>query len=164
MKSVWVKPPRLSVVCVALAMLLCLPACEKLDAEGLALLQTAALAAKERAVYFAAVGIKAKDEAQAGPVAVFVAAHREGLASQAKGIADLVEAVKSKRLSGTAVEALVNESRVAKERALNFTAMLPFLDMPDEVATVHVAALIQQADTLGKLAAKLKPAKEKPKE
>lgn len=156
---------RAAACLAAVLMLLSVPACQKLDPEALALLKQAALAAKERAVYFAAVEIPAKDPAHAEPVAKFVAAHREGLAAQAKGLADLVEAVENKRLSSGAAQAVIHEAETAGERARNFAAMLPYLNMPDQVGEVHAQALSLQAQSLAKLAEKLKPKKdEKPKD
>jgi len=136
----------------------------KISTEAKALLATSALAAKERAVAFAAISTQVKAAKPDDQKAVdrWAGAHAEGLASQAKALADLHEAVQLGSLNKQTVKQIGGMAETARARAENFRGMTPLIawNWPAFVES-HQAALDLQAQQLAALHEKLKPKDEK---
>lgn len=160
MSGKW-KSPCLRVSVVSLLLLgLCAGCGQKIGEEARALLATNALAAKERAVAFSAIApqLHAKAAPEDPGVQRWAGSHAEGLASQAKALADLSEAVKLGALNKATVIQIKGMAETAAARAESFRAMTPKVDWkwPAFVET-HQAALDLQAQQLAQLYEKVKP-------
>ncbi len=113
-------------VCMALvtAALFSVPGCDKkLPDQAKAFLATGALAANERATAFETIRphLTAKDGVDKAALASYLKSHGEGLNAQAKGLADIVEALKAgSNLDEKTRDMIAAEAETASVRAVSF--------------------------------------------
>ncbi len=159
------KPLYLPVTFLALLLGLGLCSCgKKVSKEAAGLLATTALAAKERAITFAAVApqLHAKAKPEEPGVQRFAGAHAQRLAAQAKALADFNEALSKDELDKSTIRQIGSLAESAKASAENFRALTPKVDWKwPEFSETHQAALDLQAQQLAQLYEAVKP-KEKP--
>ena len=134
------------------------PGCnQKVTADQLALLQTSAAGAKERAAaaILIAPTLKAKDPTNQPAIDRLVKSHINGLSSEALMLASLLNAAQtSATMSQAARDQITDEAATAKGRAGNFEIALKLLDLTtDQQAwtATHLAALQLEASNLAKL-------------
>jgi hypothetical protein len=150
----------LSLLAVSLLMI---SGCDKPTPEQIALLATAAAAAKERAAAFSAIKgtIKAKDSTQQPTLNALLDAHGNGLNSQAIALNDFLEgATKGHSLSDRNKEAIAEMTATAKARHENFEALQKHLELTEAqkvYVAAHLDALKKQSEKLLEFCGKLKP-------
>lgn len=146
-------------------LVLVLAGCQaKITDEARALLATTALSAKERAVAFAAIApqLQAKAPGDQNAIQRAAGAHAEGLAAQAKALADLRDAVAYGSFNNQTVRQIGNMAETAKSRAESFKAFATLVDWKWPVfVETHQAALDLQAQQLAALYEKIKPPEKK---
>jgi hypothetical protein len=128
--------------------------CKKMSPETKLLVDNAVTASQERAAAVLAMKgtIKAKDAAKQTVISEYLDRHANGLVSDAKSLANIQHSLNEKYETKALRAALQDLATVAKARAENFAAMLPFLSDADAPwATIHSQALTQFAGTLGKI-------------
>ena len=152
-------------VSVVVLLLVGLAGCnKKISKEAAGLLSSSALAAKERAIVFAAVApqLHAKAQPEEPGVQRFAGAHAQRLAAQAKALADFNEALSKDELDKSTIRQIGSLAESAKASADNFRVLTPKIDWQwPEFAETHQAALDLQAQQLAQLYEAVKP-KEKP--
>lgn len=123
-------------------------------------IQVHAVAAKERAVAFAPISeqLRAKASTDQNGVARFAGKHSERLATRAKTLDDLYQAVQLGGLNQTTIEQIGSMAETAAAGAENFRQIALLIDWnwPEFVAT-HQSALDLEARWLADLYQRLKP-------
>lgn len=145
-------------LCATLLFLLFAVGCDKkLPPETLELLKSGALAAKERAVGFAAQAkdLKAREVGEQIFVTIYAQSHAEGLAAEAKGLSDLVEAAGLGSFHEATFDQLRELADTARARAMAWKMFAPHAVLDPAFVEVHSQALDQLAVSLTSLAAKL---------